>query len=146
MVMDADTEPTEETELTESGPGSSLPIDDLPGRVIGAAIEVHRRLGPGMLESTYELCLCHEFELAGIRFENQKVVPLRYKGLTIPTAYRIDILIENTLVLELKSVEKLLEVHKAQVLSYMRLSGYPLGLLINFHVPLLKDGVRRFKI
>jgi len=118
--------------------------DPLTQRVIGAAIEVHRHLGPGLLESTYERCLAHELSLSGIQVERQVELPVRYKGLTLDNGYRMDLLINSSLILELKSVEKLTGIHEAQLLTYMKLSGLNKGLLINFNEPLLKNGIKRF--
>ena len=116
---------------------------DLSGRVIGAAIEVHKHLGPGLLESAYEACLCRELDLLGIPYERQVALPIEYKGLHLDGGYRLDLVVEGQLVLELKSVEELLPIHEAQLLTYLKLSGIKIGLLINFNVPVLKDGVKR---
>lgn len=123
----------------------SEPLDRDPRTepIIGAAIEVHRQLGAGLLESTYEECLCHELHLRGIRFMRQLELPVSYKGLKLACGYRIDLLVEDTVVVELKAVEQLLPVHEAQLLTYLHLANKPVGLLINFNVPLLKDGIRR---
>jgi GxxExxY protein len=118
-------------------------IDSLSNKVIGAAIEVHRCLGPGLLESAYEECLCREFELRGIAFERQASLSIGYKGIQIDAAYRIDILVEKVLILELKSVAKFESIHEAQMLTYLKLKNLWLGLLINFNVSVLKDGIRR---
>ncbi len=112
-------------------------------RVIGAAIEVHKLLGPGLLESVYETCLCREFDLLGISYERQVALPLEYKGLKLGDGYRIDLLADRRLVLEIKSVQELLPIHEAQLMTYLRLSGLKIGLLINFNVPLLRDGLKR---
>ena len=117
--------------------------NDLTARVIGAAIEVHRTLGPGLLESAYEQCLSRELSLQNIRFVSQAPLPIEYKGTTLDCGYRIDMLVENRLVVELKSVETLSPIHTAQVLTYMKLARTRIGLIINFNVELLKDGVRR---
>ena len=117
--------------------------EDLTRTIIGAAISVHRALGPGLLESSYEECLCHELSVQGIRFERQKPMPIKYKGVFLDCGYRIDIVVDGTVVVELKSVEKVLPIHEAQLLTYMRLGAYGVGLLINFNVPVLKDGVVR---
>jgi len=117
---------------------------ELTRSIIGAAIEVHKLLGPGLLESAYEDCLCDEFALRKIRFEKQKPIPLVYKGTRLECGFRLDLLVEGRVVVELKSVDGLGPIHEAIVLTYLRLSGHELGLLINFNVPLLKDGVRRF--
>ena len=113
-------------------------------RVIGAAIEVHKTLGPGLLEWVYELALEEEFLARNIVFERQKPVPIRYRGLILDTGLRLDFVIARQIVVELKSVERLIDVHEAQVLTYMKLSGCPVGLLINFNVARLKSGIRRF--
>jgi GxxExxY protein len=118
-------------------------FEDGSDEVIGALIEVHRALGPGLLESTYESCLVLELGLRGLRFERQKEVPVRYKDWLVDCGYRLDLLVENRIVLELKSVERLLPIHTAQLLTYMKLSGHSVGLLVNFNVPTLKDGLRR---
>lgn len=120
-----------------------MEFDPLSNRVIGLAIEVHRHLGPGLLESAYEACLAHELHAAGIACERQKDLPVRYKGLELDCAYRIDLLVDGALVLELKSVERLLPIHEAQLLTYLKLTGVRTGLLINFNVPFLKDGLKR---
>ncbi len=111
--------------------------------VLAAAIEVHRYLGPGLLESAYEECLCHEMELRGIPFRRQAPLPVIYKKLPLDCGYRLDVVVGDKVVLELKSVEKVLPIHEAQLLTYLRLSGYRVGLLINFNVPVLMDGVVR---
>lgn len=110
---------------------------------IGAAIAVHRYLGPGLLESAYEECLCHELTLRRIAFERQKTLAVEYKDVHLNCGYRPDIVVEDAVLIELKSVEQLLPVHEAQILTYLRLSGLWLGLLINFNVSVLKDGIRR---
>ena len=118
-------------------------MNNLTDQIIGAAIEVHKELGPGLLESTYERCLVHELTLQGIRTERQKKQPIHYKGLEIDEGYRIDILVEGTIVLELKVVDQLNNIHTAQLLTYLKLSGCTLGYLINFNVELMKDGIKR---
>jgi len=115
----------------------------LSREVIGAAIEVHKALGPGLLETAYEECLCQELKLRGISFERQVELPVTYKGAKLSVGYRMDIVVDKLLVLELKSVENLMPVHKAQLLTYLRLSKIWLGLLINFNVPVLKYGIKR---
>ncbi|MFP4540614.1 MAG: GxxExxY protein [Opitutales bacterium] len=138
---------TEHTESTEGVPHPPSSTDtDLSRRVIGCAINVHRELGPGLLESTYERCLAHELSLAGIDHETQVVVPVHYKGLEIETGYRMDLMVEGSLVLELKSVRAVEPIHEAQMLTYLRLSRKRCGLLINFNVNRLIDGVRRFSL
>ena len=117
---------------------------DLSGDVIGAAIEVHRQLGPGLLESAYEACLCRELDFRGKGYERQKPLPLVYKGLKLDCGYRIDLLVEETLIVEIKSVDTLAPIHEAQLLTYMKLANVKLGLLVNFNAPVLKDGIKRF--
>ena len=112
--------------------------------IIGAAIEVHKHLGPGLLESAYEECLAHELHLRNLRVERQKAVPVVYKQTKLECGYRIDLLVESRIVVELKSIEGLGPIHEAIILTYLRMSGHKLGLLINFNVSVLKDGVRRF--
>lgn len=112
-------------------------------RVIGAAIDVHRALGPGLLESAYEACLAHELDLRGLSFCRQAPVSIFYKGVEVAEGFRADLIIEQKVVVELKSIEKVQEVHKAQLLSYLRLGGFRLGYLINFNTKLLRDGVHR---
>src|SRR5262245_8166630 len=118
-------------------------MNELTERIIGAAIEVHRVLGPGLLESAYEGCLAHELTLANISFERQVSLPVTYKSLQLDCGYRIDFLVEKMLVLELKAVESLQSIHEAQLLTYLKLGGWPIGLLINFNVPVLKMGIKR---
>jgi GxxExxY protein len=120
-----------------------MEFDPLSNRVIGCAIEVHRTLGPGLLESAYRQCLAHELSLAGIRFTMEVPLPVRYKETLLDCGYRIDLLIESDLILELKAVETLLPIHQAQLLSYMRLAKVPIGLLINFNVLKLTNGLKR---
>ncbi len=118
-------------------------LNKLSGEVIGAAIEVHNDLGPGLLESSYEASLQHELKLRGYESVRQLVLPIRYKDLEVPEAYRIDLLVENCLVIELKTVELLLPIHSAQLLTYLRMSDNHLGLLINFHTVRLTEGIKR---
>ncbi|HEV1993029.1 MAG TPA: GxxExxY protein [Candidatus Acidoferrum sp.] len=118
--------------------------NELTGAIIGAAIEVHRHLGPGLLESAYEECLFHELLSQEIRVERQKPVPVVYKGKKLECGYRMDLLVDGRVVVELKSVETLASIHEAIILTYMKLGECRLGLLINFNVEMLKDGVRRF--
>lgn len=120
--------------------------DPLSGAVIGAAIEVHRHLGPGLLESIYETCLAHELQQRGIGFQLQVPLPVRYKGVSLECGYRIDVVVEDRLLLELKAIEQVLPIHTAQILTYMRLASIDTGLLINFNVVRLIDGVQRFKL
>ncbi len=120
-----------------------LMAEKLTEQIIGAAIEVHRHLGPGVLESAYEKCLSHELTLRGIKFRRQVKLPITYKGVVIDCGYRIDILVEETVVVELKCIEKVLPVHEAQLLTYLKLSGKRVGLLINFFVSMLTEGITR---
>lgn len=118
--------------------------NQLTHEIIGAAIEVHRVLGPGLLESAYEECLARELTLRNIKFERQKLLPVVYKDVKLDCGYRLDFLVEGRVVLELKAVESLAPIHEAIVLTYLRLSGCQIGLLINFHTQILKDGIKRF--
>ena len=120
-----------------------LILEDLTQEIIGAAIEVHRELGPGLLESACEECLYHELHLRGLTFERQVPLPVLYKGLRLDCGYRLDVVVENAVVLELKSVERVLPVHEAQLLTYLKLTGKRVGFIINFNVPVLKDGIVR---
>ncbi|MGI9328311.1 MAG: GxxExxY protein [Pseudomonadales bacterium] len=120
--------------------------DPLTGKVIGCAIEVHRLLGPGLLESTYQQCLARELALHDIEFKLEHSLPIEYKGVLLDCGYRIDILIEDQLILELKAIEAVQGIHHAQLLTYMKLSGITTGLLINFNTKVLKDGIKRFKL
>jgi GxxExxY protein len=117
--------------------------DPRTAAIIGAAIEVHRQLGPGLLESAYEQCLCHELHLRGMPFECQVDLPVSYKGLQLDCGYKIDLVVGNEVIVELKSVERILPVHEAQLLTYMKLSGKRVGLLINFNSSLLTQGIIR---
>ena len=121
-------------------------INRITERIIGAAIEVHRALGPGLLESTYHACLEHELRLRLIEVEREKALPVVYKGVTLDCGYRIDLLVEHSVIVELKAVQELTSIHEAQILSYLQLSGYPVGLLINFYVRQLTAGITRFRI
>lgn len=121
-----------------------MEFDELSKRVIGCALEVHRQLGPGLLESSYEQCLAHELSCAKLPFQLQHPLPVEYKGVHLDCGYRVDVLVDGKLIVELKSVEQLLPIHEAQLLTYMKLAQVPTGLLINFNVRLLKDGIRRF--
>jgi GxxExxY protein len=120
-----------------------LIYEELSGECINAAIEVHRELGPGLLESAYRACLRHEFNVRGVRCEVAVPLPLVYKGIKLDCGYEMDIVVEDKIVLELKSIAALLPVHEAQLLTYLRLSKKRVGLLMNFNVPVLKDGVIR---
>ncbi|MGE0153312.1 MAG: GxxExxY protein [Reyranellaceae bacterium] len=117
--------------------------DPLTDRIIGLAIEVHRELGPGLLESAYEECLCYELQQAVVAFARQVALPVVYKGVRLDCGYRLDVVVENQLVLELKTVERLMPVHDAQMLTYLRLGGFRTGLILNFNAALLRDGVKR---
>lgn len=117
--------------------------NELSKEIIGAAIEVHRHLGPGLLESAYEEALCYELDLRNIPYERQKYQPLQYKGKTLKTDYRIDLLVNQKVIVENKAVETVSRIDKAQTLTYLKLSGIKLALIINFHEPLLKDGINR---
>lgn len=121
-----------------------MEINKLTHKVIGLAIEVHRTLGPGLLESAYCECLSYEIKNNGLYVEREKILPITYKEIILDHGYRIDLVIENTLVLELKTVEELTDVHHAQLLTYLKLGNYPVGLLINFHSKILKDGLKRY--
>lgn len=120
-----------------------MELDEISGQVIGAAIAVHRELGPGLLESAYEACLVHELRQQGVQIEQQIPQPVFYKGLQLECGYRLDLLVENRVIVELKAVETLLPIHEAQLLTYLKLRQLRLGLLINFNVPTLKNGIKR---
>jgi GxxExxY protein len=126
--------------------GRAMDVNQLTGRVIGAAIEVHKTLGPGLLESAYEECLCRELDLHGLHYTQQKPLPIEYKGVKLDCGYRIDVLVEDVVIVELKSVESLEPIHEAQLLTYLKLTGRKVGLLINFNVPVLRDGIKRMMI
>ena len=117
--------------------------EQLTGQIIGLAIEVHKALGPGLLESAYEECLSLEFRSAGLQYERQALLPVTYKGMTIGSGYRMDLVVEKRVIIEVKSVESILPVHHAQLLTYLKLSGIPNGLLFNFYSAVLRDGIRR---
>jgi GxxExxY protein len=127
-----------------AGNGKKIQFTDLSHKVLGCAIEVHRAIGPGLLESAYQQCLCHELSLNQIRFEIEKPLPVQYKGIKLDCGYRIDILVEDEIIIELKSVEQLLPLHEAQILSYMKLMNVRCGFLINFNVKVLKNGIKSF--
>ena len=122
----------------------TMKFDSLSNRVIGCAIEVHRNLGPGLLESSYEQCLAYELECSAIPYAVQVPMPLQYKQVQLDCGYRLDLLVDNALIIELKSVDKLMGIHQAQLLTYMKLAQVETGLLINFNVQILKDGIKRF--
>lgn len=117
--------------------------DTLTEQIIGAAIQVHRELGPGLLESAYEACLCHELSLNGLKIERQKSIPIFYRGIKLDAGYRLDLVVEDQVIVEIKAISELLPVHEAQLLSYLKQVGGGRGLLINFNVKLLKHGIRR---
>ncbi len=121
-------------------------IDEVSSKIIGAAIAVHKELGPGLLEPAYEACLAYELVQQGLKVERQKELPVVYRGVRLDCGYRMDMLVENCVVVELKAVDKLAPVHEAQVLSYLRLSGLSVGLLLNFNVQCLKNGLRRLVV
>jgi GxxExxY protein len=131
------TEIAEHTENEESA---------LTGKIIGAAIDVHRALGPGLLESAYEACLVYELRLRKMKVESQKALPVFYKDVMLDCGYRADLIVEDQVIVEIKSVANIVAVHEAQLLSYLKLSDCKYGLLINFNVKLLKEGIRRFKL
>jgi GxxExxY protein len=132
---------TESTEHTEKDDASSL-----TGKIIGAAIEIHRALGPGLLESAYEACLIYELRLRKLKVEPQKSVPVFYKDVYLDCGYRVDVLVEGQIIVEIKSVNNLAPIHEAQLLSYLKLSQCKTGLLINFNVNILKEGIRRMRV
>ena len=120
-----------------------MDINELSSRIIGAAIEVHKALGPGLLESAYEECLSHELSFRNLSFERQKSLPLIYKGKKLDCGYRLDMVVENAIILEMKSCEKIEPIHKAQLLTYLKLSGLHLGLILNFNMTVMRDGIVR---
>ena len=139
-MPDSSTESANPVSATDPG----MKFDRLSNRVIGCAIEVHRTLGPGLLESTYEQCLVHELMLNGIAFRQQCPLSVQYKEVKLECGYRVDVLVEEALILELKCVERIERIHEAQLLTYMKLARIDVGLLINFNVRVLRDGIRRF--
>lgn len=118
-------------------------LNEITDKIIGAAIAVHREIGPGLLESAYEACLAYELTRNGLSVEQQKPLPLKYRDVNLECGYRIDLLVEDKVIVELKAVEKIDPIHEAQLLSYLKLSGCQVGLLINFNVKLIKNGIRR---
>jgi len=118
-------------------------MKELTEKIIGSAIEVHRALGPGLLESSYEECLCHELRLRSVPFERQVALPVEYKGVQLDCGYRLDLLVAQSVVVELKAVEHIEPIHEAQLLTYLKIGGWTVGLLINFNVPILKHGIKR---
>lgn len=127
-----------------SGTHHELYKKELTGQIIGAAIEVHRELGPGLLESIYQTCLAYELTLRNLHFLQEKPLIVQYKGLTLDKGYQLDFMVENKIIVELKTVEEIQPVHEAQLLTYLKLTGCKVGLLINFNVPVLRKGIRRF--
>ena len=123
-----------------------MEVNQITEKIIGGAIEVHRSLGPGLLESAYQACLAREMALRGLSFEQEMPLHLEYKGLQLDCGYRLDFLVEQTVILELKTVEALLPIHEAQLLTYLKLAGIKIGLLINFNVPVLKNGIKRMAL
>ncbi len=121
-----------------------MEFDELSHRVIGCALEVHRELGPGLLESTYERCLVYELGNQGIAFRSQYPLPVHYKDVVLDCGYRIDLMVEDKLLIELKSVDQIMRIHQAQILTCLRLTGISIGLLINFNMVRLKDGIKRY--
>jgi GxxExxY protein len=130
-------------EITTENTEARKRLNEVTDSVIGAAIDVHRALGPGLLESAYAMCLARELSLRQLNFEQQKEIPIEYKGVRLDCGYRADLIVAGTALVELKAVETLLPIHEAQLLSYLKLSGLPAGLLINFNVRLLKHGIKR---
>lgn len=118
-------------------------LDKLTEKIIGCAIAVHRALGPGLLESAYEECVCFELNQAGIKFERQVPLPVAYKSVKLDCGYRMDVVVDSSVILEIKAVERIIPVHEAQLLSYLKLHNKRVGLLMNFHVPVLKNGLKR---
>jgi GxxExxY protein len=129
--------------MLNRGGAETLRENQLTEKIIGCAIEVHKALGPGLLESAYEECFCYELAQNGFFFSRQVPLPVVYKGIKLDCGYRIDVLVNDLIIIELKTVEKLLPIHDAQLLTYLKLYGRPLGLLMNFSVPALKDGIKR---
>ena len=119
---------------------------DLTRRIIGCAIEVHRTLGPGLMEVVYETCLCHELARTGLKFDRQKAIGIVYKETRLDLDFRADIIVEDAVLLEIKAVQAIVPVHEAQLLTYLRLTRLPIGLLLNFNVPVLREGVRRRRL
>ncbi|MDD2891174.1 MAG: GxxExxY protein [bacterium] len=117
--------------------------NEASNKIIGLAIEIHKTLGPGLLESTYEECFCRELTLNKLSFERQIPLPVEYKGIRLDCGYRLDLVVENCVIVELKSIEAILPIHRAQLLTYLKLTEIKVGLLINFNVPILKDGIKR---
>jgi GxxExxY protein len=134
---------TESSMIEKISDGPVYYDEGLTEKIIACAIEVHRHLGPGLLESAYEECMCHELNLQGMPFERQRPLPLEYKGIKLDCGYRMDIVVNNSVVMELKCVDKITSIHEAQLLTYLRLSKIKTGLIINFYTGLLKHGIKR---
>ena len=132
-----------DAEVTKQEEKTRERLNEISGKIIECSINVHKELGPGMLEGAYEVCLMHELLRAGLKTKSQVTLPIVYQGIRLDAGYRIDLLVEDSVIVELKAIERLLPVHEAQLLSYLRMSDLRLGLLINFNVRLLRDGVRR---
>lgn len=139
-MLRSDFTTTELTEHTEEELNQSL-----TGKIIGAAIEVHRALGPGLLESAYEACLAYELRLRQLKVEQQKPLPIFYKDVILDCGYRLDLVVEDKVIIEIKSIGCIAPIHEAQLLSYLKMSDYKIGLLINFNVKILKEGIRRLR-
>jgi len=120
--------------------------NEITGNIIKAAIEVHKHLGPGLLESAYEECLCRELHLMGLSFERQRSLPVEYKGIKLDCGYKLDMVVENMVIVEIKAVDRLLPIHEAQLMTYLKLTGLRLGLLMNFNTPVIKDGIKRIVV
>jgi GxxExxY protein len=118
-------------------------VNALTSQIIGSAIEVHKSLGPGLLESAYEECLCHELRVRGVEFKRQKALPLEYKGVMLDCGYRLDVLVEDAVIVEVKACDRLEPIHKAQLLTYLKLTNLSVGLLLNFNVAVMRDGIVR---
>jgi GxxExxY protein len=118
-------------------------VNAISGAIIGACIEIHRTLGPGLLESAYQECLCYELSTLGLRFEREKPLPVQYKAVRLACGYRLDLVVEDLVIVDLKNVERILPIHSAQLLTYLRTMNLPLGLLVNFNVPVLTHGIKR---
>ena|SRR5215211_4868618 len=135
-MSEVTTEDTEHAEMMKN-------LNQLTEAIIGAAMEVHRTLGPGLLESTYEMCLCRELSIRGISFERQVPISVEYKGVKLDCGYRADIVVDGTILVEIKAIDSLLRIHDAQLLSYVKLGGWKIRLLMTFNVEMLKNGLRR---
>ncbi len=134
---------SKEPRVSEPPQKLALDANRVSNLVIGACIEVHRTLGPGLLESAYEECVAHELDLRGIAYVRQRPLRVEYKGIFLEAAYRLDLVVADNVIVELKAVDALLPVHQAQILTYLKLTGLTLGLLINFNLPILRDGIKR---